>query len=233
MNRYGWIALAIMLTVTAVSIQRAIASRDARAPLTRRVGVFPNNMVDIIGLISRTDNRLVIIADHCAYGGFSAPQRSAEYQKAIADVAARKPVDLHIYDPEIADKMIDLQLGFDRDPAAAFETLRKRRQFGAYFEYHSSRGTPRPVPTSSREFQQLVRDEQARCIEALHASGAVVKRDIKAALPVFMWIRDNGDEAVMSLYNLKTRASEVSLISMDKQLVNLLLEIANNIRFGA
>ena len=230
MTRLGWTALALMLAAVGVSSYQAYATSQPSRPTTSFVGTFPRNIPNITELIDRAGSTLVVLADFCAYGQYSAPAEFAAYKAALKAARQRDrdvDVELHIYDQITADRMTASQFNLaEPDKAnAGFETERQTDRFKSFFAYHRAHGSPKTEPASVEEFADLMRREQAACIAELAGAGIRIYQDISSPLPLFVWVRDR-DEAIFSVYNLGPSSREVSLNTTDKGLLNLLDDIS-------
>jgi hypothetical protein len=200
--------------------QTAKLREIAERPPTQYVDVFPDNMSRITRLVSEAKAKLTIVGDFCAYGHYSNPSAYGNYFDAIKKLAeANVGVEMYLYDDAVYKKATDSQLGTD------FNTLKNSIRFKRYFEFHPK--TTRP--NNMKEFRALMDSEQNKCVEALSEAGVRVHKNISIMLPIFMWMRD-ADEAIFSMYNLGDRAREVSLVTKDRSLINMLDEIATQAR---
>jgi hypothetical protein len=238
MNNIGYvIANVALIACLGLSLFQVSRYRDALKKAqqtqpgdTRYLAAFPENMVAINDLISRTTFHLVVVTDFCGYGHFSAPELFAVYEDSL--ISKKKNgvfVEVHLYDQTTTDTMTASQfdLGDPNQCDAAFAALKREPKFAAYFKYHGNSNPPLQVPVNVQEFVALMSAQQGKCVQRLQEGGVFVRNDVHSPLPVFMWIRDD-EEAIFSMYNLGHHAREISLITRDRNLVLMLRSIAQN-----
>src|ERR1700710_1792791 len=91
--------------ITEIKVKKVLrTAHDITSSLsTRYVGYFPDNMEEVIKLISGTKRQLIIICDVPAYGHFSNPYGFAEYDHAIRKLlipSSRPKITLITYNKE-------------------------------------------------------------------------------------------------------------------------------------
>lgn len=237
MSRIGVVGL-VMLTLTLVLASLQIwAYRKALNNAGAFVGSFPNNMPAIDDLVGRTTNKLFIVTDFCAYGHFSNPAVSERYRQAL--IKAKKSdmrVEIHVYNSEMGRKMTASQFNLEKPETAPgnYTALRenKNQLFNAYFEYHKQHNDPKNIPRDYVQFLQLMDDEQANCVKDLQTEGIEIRTDVAEQLPVFMWVRDDSEEAIFSIYNLGPASREISQDTKNKHIILLLTDISKKYIHG-
>lgn len=75
-----------------------------RATSTRSVGVFPDNITDILEVINGAKRHLYILTDFVAYGQYSAPRQFEKYFAALRKLPKRVNLQIICYDAQVSKK---------------------------------------------------------------------------------------------------------------------------------
>jgi hypothetical protein len=230
MSRVGVAGLVLLTFALVLACLQIYTYRTALGNAGAFVGDFPANMDAIDQLVNRSNVRLFIVADYCAYGQFSNPAGARHYQDSLRAIQQKgSRVELHVYEPTLAAKMTAQQFNL-QDPDIAptnYIALRNKPVFDAFFDYHTKRNDPIKPPDDYVKFLELMNDQQSKCTEDFQKAGVDIHRDVSEALPVFMWVRDESEEAVFSIYNLGHDSREISQVTKNKHIVLLLKDIAS------
>ena len=171
-----------------------------------------------------------MVADYCAYGQFSSPTGSDHYRNSLKAIQKKgSRVEIHVYEPKLAAAMTAQQFNLQDASSAQNNniSLRNQQRFDAYFDYHAKLNAQMKPPDDYAKFLDIMNDQQSNCINDLQKAGVEIHRDVSEALPVFMWVRDESEEAVFSIYNLGHDSREISQVTKNKHIVLLLKDIAS------
>jgi hypothetical protein len=229
MSRIGVAGLVLLTFALILACLQIYTYRVALENSGAFVGDFPGNMGAINQLVDRSGVKLFVVADYCAYGQFSNPEGSQHYRNSLKTIQQKgSRVEIHVYEPALASKMTAEQFNL-QDAATApnnYSALRNKQVFNAYFNSRSNRSELVNPPDDYRQFLEIMNDQQSKCIDELQRAGIEVHRDVSEPLPVFMWVRDESEEAVFSIYNLGHDSREISQVTRNKHIVLLLKDIA-------
>jgi hypothetical protein len=232
MSRIGVWGLVFLVLALLVSGFQLLSYRSALRNSAQFIGSFPSNMPAITDLVKGTSYRLIVVDDFCAYGQFSNPSGHEAYKKALLDAAKRGVrVELHVYDPATGTKMTASQfdLAEARTAADKYTSLQHSQRFAQYFQYLKEHNGPQAIPATYQDFLTLMDQKQSGCISELGSAGINVYPEIKTELPMFMWIKDESEEAIFSIYNIGPDSRELSQQTKNKQVILLLRDIATKL----
>jgi hypothetical protein len=159
-----------------VEIQRALS--------TRNIGVFPDNLEEIIKLVSNAKHHLYILTDFVAYGQYSAPGLFAKYMDALRRLPNRVDVQILCYDAPTSKKAALEHLP---DGAENFEGKINRTVFEDFCDVNNIL----PIPSNNAALREIldIREQQ-------HSHGFNINylRDFS---PFYLWMQDD-QEAVIT-----------------------------------
>ena len=116
-------------------------------------------------------------------------------------------VRLVVYKPGIADKAAKEQLDFDLE--------KRSERWTRYFSHYR-----KDEPGSKEEFFAMLEAENTDFIADVKRHKVEVSYLVEK-MPVFLW-RSDQRRAVLSFYNLKGEAREVSFVTQDTKLIEVL-----------
>ncbi len=228
--KWGIVGLVILIASLLAATGQIIAYRTDLDNSAQFVGAFPHNIPAITDLIGRTKYRMFILEDYCGYGFFSDPEDYESYKSTIIDLKKNKGlgIEIHVYDDQTRAASLSSELDF-QDPKTApqnYESLKNNRRFIQYFKYKKDHGDPRSIPPDYTSFLNFLQAEHSSCVTELRNNGIDVRTDVASPLPVFMWLRDDSEEAIFSIYNLGHASREISQRTENKDILLVLRDIA-------
>ncbi len=187
---------------------------------TQYVGTFPGNMKAITEILSQTRKSLIIVTDVPAYGCYSNPEDHQKYRQILENLA--KP-----------DGGIKIRMVFyskhkrhesDKDQFAneTFDKIKKRSTYKHFFEYWKGK---KVEPRDTLGFYKMLNQENTDFEDRFSKFPVDIYYTSKD-LPVFMWLRDS-TEVVFSFRNYGVAPREVSFSSRDRDVIDVLLKIAD------
>lgn len=231
MSKLSVIGIVLLVVALIASLTQVWVYRKALNNAGAFVGDFPNNMPAIDNLIGHTTTKLYIVNDFCGYGQFSSPGVSRDYRNALVKLRkADMRVEVHVYTAELGAQMTAEQFNLQETSRASdtYKALSNKQAFKDYFAYHKENNDPLTIPPDYQSFLQLMNDEQTKCVDEFKTAGIDIRTDVSQRLPVFMWVRDDSEEAIFSIYNLGHDSREISEETRNKAIVLLLKDIAAN-----
>jgi hypothetical protein len=190
----------------------------AESTSTRYIGVFPDNMDDIIQLIENTRNSLLVVTDAVGYGHFSAPDRFETYWSGIRKLRAEKDVDVKVvvYDDERARLAREEQLG-----VMANEDFREFQESSELMKYAKWK----PIKAERmKENEEAVHEvfsiNESEFLASFLEAGIFVHQTDRD-IPIFMWISDN-QRAIMCMLAKQRKALEYAFETHDAKLIHAL-----------
>ncbi len=215
----------ILAIITEGKVKRIYrsAERIAESVSTKYVGKFPENMEDIIKLISSTRRYLTIVCDVPSYGHFSNPQGFVQYSQAIRNllIPRIKPkISIITYSHE--KRLENSANQFNK----TYNEIINSDTYNNYFEYHKGSENIKPPKEKTKEaFCNWLEEKHCNFILDLYNTGVHVYES-SVPLRAFVWISD--DSAIFSFYNYGTDVREVSFRTNDQTLIGILGEIAES-----
>lgn len=217
----GAMALAI-ITEKKVKDIYSSARKITDSISTKYVGKFPENMEEVIKLISSTKRKLIITSDVPSYGHFSNPRGFAQYKNAILNLLTNEPrphIVLITYDHE--KRLANSRNQFNK----TYEEVVNGAAYKNYFEYHRNNKSIKPPEQPDKDgFCKWLEGNHIEFIKNMVAAGVQVfesSRDIRS----FSWIGD--DSAILSFHNYGNELREVSFKTSDQSLVDILKVFAD------
>jgi hypothetical protein len=184
-----------------------------RATSTRSVGVFPDNITDILEVINGAKRHLYILTDFVAYGQYSAPRQFEKYIAALRKLPKRVNLQIICYDAQVSKKAALEHLP-DRDEYFEGKTNR------AVFEEFCNINNVVPVPTSNAALRHIL---DIREQNHSHGFNISYLRDLS---PFYLWLQD--DEAIITFKIKGDQETGFSFRTRDRDLVEQLKRIFND-----
>lgn len=224
-------AIALILAIiTEVKVKKVLhTAKDIIGSVsTRYVGYFPDNMEEVIKLISATKRRLIIVCDVPAYGHYSNPYGFAEYDQAIRSLLVRikKPkITLITYDHEKRFLNSKNQFNKNYDDIINSQTLKD------YLDFHKDKKHIKlPEEKTAKAFYEWLGERHTDYLKQLAWLGVEIFES-PVDLRSFGWISD--DSAIFSFHNYGNDLREVSFKTTDLPFINILKELAENSKTGS
>ncbi len=186
---------------------------------TQAAGTFPRNIDSIIGVVKKTKATIRIMCDAASYGHFSAPHQFSEYMYEIVKLRQEgKRVKLLICNEKAFGEAVMAQF-----KPSDFESLRQSQRFRDFFAKHNP--GLRPVPATLPEFEDLLGRREKDIGNSMLEAGVEIRGvPTLSDLPFFLWLRDEDEEAIFSVYNVGRNAEEISFRTIDGNLLRALRE---------
>ena len=199
---------------------------------TRRIGVFPHYVAELVPLINKAKKSVVSAVDLPGYCSFSDPQTWLEYKSAIEEAITRLPrfgnesaVKLAWLNAECRKLVVKEQF----DPAnitARNDRWITRDNVSNLLEgyLYVRRATFPQVTTATityQQFESIVEHDQLKIIESF---GGAECKTVAQMLNLYFWIIDES-EAVFAIPNYSARNQSVAFYTRDKALVDGLSQI--------
>lgn len=183
-----------------------------RSMSTRFIGQFPTNMPEIVDVIGRTDQKLDILVDVCAYGHYSQPVLFKNYVGTIQNkLDAGCNIRMIVYSPAVYKELRHQQF-----PEDGFKDECKRERFKQFFAVNLDLDKPK----TWSEFEKLLLCQQDKYLKILRRSRVEI-RSIDEKLLVSLWLEDNED-AVFSFQNAARNEEEVSFRTREGNLISVM-----------
>jgi hypothetical protein len=184
-----------------------------RAASTRSVGVFPDNMTDILEVIGGTKRHLYILTDFVAYGQYSAPRQFEKYIAALRKLPRRVDLQIICYDAQTSKKAALEHLP---DGDENFEGKINKPVFEEFCDVNNVV----PVPTNNAALRKIL---DIREQNHSHGFNILYLRDLS---PFYLWLQD--DEAVITFKIKGDRETGISFRTHDRDLVEQFERIFND-----
>jgi len=177
---------------------------------TRYIGMFPQDLNDILDVVRHADKELSIMADFVDYGSYSRPET---YQKVLQelDQAREKGVLVRflVYGEKPARETLDSQFKQDE-----FSQIQGRPEFRHYF---SEKYPGINKPTTCAEFAKILQQKQEDVTNRLLDKGVEI-RTLPEKVWLFFWLQDDQD-AVFAFEDIGTQEQGLAFRTRDAKLV--------------
>jgi hypothetical protein len=216
--------IAVLAIAMAIVHERALKRqldhiRQLREALpTRHLGEFPKYLDQIVLLIRRAHNRVVICCDFPAYGSFSDPKEFFNYRQEL-ERKSREGIPITIACLDGPQRQISTREQFEMAPKA-WEKWKDahRHKIEQYLEIHSP--TTQTADLTLDGFVALISAEDTRVLDVTFESATRVPLDKKP--PVFFWLID---ESMVFAIPGAHRLMEHGFLTQDSNFIEGLCDI--------
>jgi hypothetical protein len=186
---------------------------------TRAIGPFPDNLDDVVELITGAKSSVQILVDFPGYGQYSQPELHQQYLEALSEAASRPNVKFQLisYDHALTETETKLELPEDL-------TNLQHKDKDRFVGYLKANGIDaKNVPRTRKALETLLRTQQNENLQTLESQ--IKHRDklehkyLCERVPLFLWLIDKR-EAVFTFKNLERNDQTYSIRTTDGWLVN-------------
>ena len=213
--------IALAVSLATVRTLNELTSRMSLVNITRYVGTFPANLPDLITLIRSANKSVRIATDHAAYGAFSEPElHKLLISELVSQALDGREVELLYYGNTPLVSATKAQFENEFTTSQQVDDLLSSEKIERFLEYNKSY---RP-PTTLDDFLDIIVKKNEEVIAVLENAG-VRTFPLPSEIPVLLWIIDGDEAAAYSFYNVGRDSSEVTFITVDRNVVPLLASI--------
>lgn len=185
---------------------------------TRYVGLFPDNMSEIVEVINRSERELRIMCDIAAYGHYSRPKTFLEYLQNLERKSMSEKVKVRIIAYDKPTGRRGHQSQFDGEQGFPSEKANER------FRYYFNDVHPElQKPDSYHDFDELMMNQEEMYEKRLRTFCHLASAN--EPLRVFLWLADE-KEAVFCFENAGKRGTrEISFRTRDVALIKTFTDL--------
>ena len=185
---------------------------------TQFVGLFPKNLEEILSVVSKVDNELLIMTDFVGYGHYSRPDTYDMILGGITKVARDKNAKVHIL--VYAD---DKQMGHLRSQFKEAEFETKTLESTTYKNYFQKQWKGIDEPKEYQPFLDTLLAKNREFTKSLLDQGVQVL-PVKEKLLFLLWLEDDQD-AVIAFQNSGADEKGFSFRTRDAHFISTFREI--------
>jgi len=189
---------------------------------TRYIGKFPEYYGEIVSLIERAKNRIVIFCDYPAYGSFSDPDTWLTYHQTLQRKLLKDDVlvELTCLNETRRKRSVEEQFF---DPDNTWEDCLKNPDFRKKLEDLLNKHPKAPALTAltQTDFAEVLEADEHNALDDL-ATAKIC--EIDSYMPLYFWLIDD-ISAVFSLPSFSEKALEYGFATTDQRLIAALLEM--------
>lgn len=183
---------------------------------TRYIGRFPDFVENVIRLIQKAQDEVIIFVDFPAYSCFSDPQGWNKYSFEIKQqLITGRRVTLICQGAEMRARRVLAQF-----PESSWENKKKNDVFMEQLRKYSNIHGQKSIETTNELFKLLEEDDK----NALANLSLALRIEIDDDVPLFFWIVDN-KHAIFAIPGYTDQSIEHAFETTDARLIRALLEI--------